>query len=177
MVVYEYIYIYICLYIGVEWYQYVANNVWKRNQPTTYHKITMLLGKWCSKPSRSENRGHPIFSQEHLELHPRKTASQGKNMGRPCFIQIPIQHGKINSPQKKGFDPMKLRTLTNTPPPCRVLSQVCGRLCPVKNFDSVGSLQKELQSVLGVQEQENWWDLWARDYSWTIAGWWFGTWI
>lgn len=31
---------------------------------------------------------------------------------------------------------------------------VCGRLCPVKNFDSVGSLQKELQSVLGVQEED-----------------------
>lgn len=32
--------------------------------------------------------------------------------------------------------------------------QVCGRLCPVKNFESVGNLQKELQSVLGVHEQD-----------------------
>eukprot|EP00434_Breviolum_minutum_P020730 symbB.v1.2.018283.t1/scaffold1453.1/size117824/13 len=31
---------------------------------------------------------------------------------------------------------------------------VCGRLCPVKNFESVGNLQKELQSVLGVHEQD-----------------------
>ena len=33
-------------------------------------------------------------------------------------------------------------------------TKVCGRLCPLKNHNSVGSLQKELQSVVGVEEQD-----------------------
>ena len=59
----------------------------------------MLLGKWCSKPSKGGYRGHPIFSQTHLEIHQRKRGSKGKMAGRPYFIQIPKQNGEINNPK------------------------------------------------------------------------------
>ena len=99
--------------------------------------------------------GGILFSVKHIwKFTSGKEDPREKWRGDHILFKSPRKMARSTT-QKRGFDPIKLRTLTNTQSPCCVLSQVCGCLCPVKNFDSVGSLQKELQSVLGVQEQES----------------------